>query len=136
MCFENKYKIKSISLCSSFFLCLQGQPELCGIYLELCGGIYHLLQSCFSFIVRLHGQMSSLVGPSFSSFAVLSSSLSTANQSCLLATSFSSLKPGSQYNVNVTLRQEVIQFSMGLVAGIEMISIPATVAATNQLKIV
>ena len=46
------------------------------------------------------------------------------------------LKPGSQYNVNVTLRQEVIQFSMGLVAGIEMISIPATVAATNPLKIV
>ena len=24
------------------------------------------------------------------------------------------LKPGSQYNINVTLRQEVIQFSMGL----------------------
>ena len=46
------------------------------------------------------------------------------------------LKPGSQYNVNVTLRQEVIQFSMGLVIGIEMISIPATVAATNPLKIV
>ena len=46
--FENKYKIKSISLCSSFFLCLQGQPELCGIY--------HLLQSSFSFIVLLHGQ--------------------------------------------------------------------------------
>ena len=46
------------------------------------------------------------------------------------------LKPGSQYNDNVTLRQEVIQFSMGLVAGIEMISIPATVAATNPLKIV
>ena len=34
--------------CSSFFLCLQGQPELCGCY--------HLLQSCFSFYVRLHGQ--------------------------------------------------------------------------------
>ena len=47
-----------------------------------------------------------------------------------------SIKPGSQYNVNITLRQEVIQFSMGLVAGIEMISIPATVAATNPLKIV
>ena len=45
-------------------------------------------------------------------------------------------KPGSQYNDNGTLRQEVIQFSMGLVAGIEMISIPATVAATNPLKIV
>ena len=45
-------------------------------------------------------------------------------------------KPGSQYNVNVTLRQEVIQFSMGLVAGIEMMSIPTTVAATNPLKIV
>ena len=44
------------------------------------------------------------------------------------------LKPGSQYNGNVTLRQEVIQFSMGLVVGIEMISIPATVASTNPLK--
>ena len=27
---------------------------------------------------------------------------------------FLRVKPGSQYNVNVTLRQEVIQFSMGL----------------------
>ena len=54
----------------------------------------------------------------------------------LLCIGVQSLKPGSQYNVNVTLRQEVIQFSMGLVAGIEMISIPATVAATNPLKIV
>ena len=44
------------------------------------------------------------------------------------------LKPGS-HNVNVMLRQEVIQFSMGLVAGIEMISIPVTVAATNPLKL-
>ena len=34
--------------CSSFFLCLQGQPELCGSY--------HLLQSCFSFFIRLHDQ--------------------------------------------------------------------------------
>ena len=50
--------------------------------------------------------------------------------------SVSTLKPGSQYNVNVMLRQEVIQYSMRLVAGIEMISIPATVAATNPLKIV
>ena len=33
---------------SSFFLCLQGQSELCGSY--------HLLQSCFSFFVRLCGQ--------------------------------------------------------------------------------
>ena len=40
-------QIKSI-FCSSFFLCLQGQFELCGSY--------HLLQSCFSFFVRLHGQ--------------------------------------------------------------------------------
>ena len=45
--FENKFKIKSISLCSSFFLCLQSQPELCSIY--------HLLQSCFSFFFGLHG---------------------------------------------------------------------------------
>ena len=53
----------------SFFLCLQGQPELCGSYhlLQSCFsffvhlhgqpfGSYHLLQSCFSFFVRLHGQ--------------------------------------------------------------------------------
>ena len=53
-----------------FFLCLQGQPELCGIYSM--------------------ANLSSLEGPSFSSFAVLSSSLSMANQSCLLAASFSS----------------------------------------------
>ena len=35
--------------CSSFFLHLQGQPELCHCY--------HLLQSCFSFYVRLHGKL-------------------------------------------------------------------------------
>ena len=37
-----------LQFCSSFFLCLQGQPELCGS----C----RFLQSCFSFFVRLHGQ--------------------------------------------------------------------------------
>ena len=57
--------------CSSFFLCLQGEPEQCGSYhllqsyfsffVRLHGqpelfGSYHLLQSCFSFFVRLHGQ--------------------------------------------------------------------------------
>ena len=87
--FENS-KIKSKSnpnqihsfFCSSFFLCLQGQPELCGSY--------HLLQSCFSFFVRLHGQTEP-----FGSCIILqscsSSSVSTANLSCLLVTTFSSL---------------------------------------------
>ena len=57
--------------CSSFFLCLQGQSELCGSYhllqswfsffVRLHGqlepfGSYHLLQSCFSFLIHLHGQ--------------------------------------------------------------------------------
>ena len=35
------------ALLSSFFLCLLGQPELCGSY--------HILQSCFSFFVCFHG---------------------------------------------------------------------------------
>ena len=91
--------------CSSFFLCLQGQSELCGSYhlLQSCFsffirlhgqlqpfGSYHLLQSCFSFFVRLHGQTES-----FGSCIILqscsSSSLSTANLRCLLVTTFSSL---------------------------------------------
>ena len=58
----------------------------------LCGS-YQLLQSCFSFFVRLHGQpelFGSLVAASFSSLALLSSSVSMANLSCLLATTFSS----------------------------------------------
>ena len=38
--FENS-NLNQIKYCSSFLLCLQGQPELCGRY--------HLLQSCFSF---------------------------------------------------------------------------------------
>ena len=63
------------------FLCLQGQPELCGSY--------HLLQSCFSFFVV--SMANRLVVASFSSLALLSSSVSTANLSCLLATTFSSL---------------------------------------------
>ena len=65
----NPNPIQSI-LCSSFFLCLKGQSELCGSYhslvllfffppsprqLELFGS-YYLLQSCFSFFVHLHGQ--------------------------------------------------------------------------------
>ena len=79
MCFENKYKIKSISLCSSFFLCLQGQPDLCG----------NLFQSCFLSSSVSMANLSSLVCPSFSSFAVLSSSLYTANQSCLARRCFS-----------------------------------------------
>ena len=44
----NPNQIQSI-FCSSFFLCLQGQSELCGSY--------HLLQSCFSFFVSLPGQL-------------------------------------------------------------------------------
>ena len=61
-------KSKSIFF-SSFFLCLQGQPELSGSYhllqfffsffVHLHGepfSSYHLLQSCFSFFIRLHGQ--------------------------------------------------------------------------------
>ena len=99
-------QIKSIPFLSSFFLCLQGQPELCGSY--------HLLQSCFSFFIHLHGQpelfgcyhllqscfssssvsmakLSRLVAESFSSFALLSSSVCMANLRCLLATTFSSL---------------------------------------------
>ena len=50
---------------------------------NLCGS-YHLLQYCISFFVRLHD--------SFSSFALLSSSVSTANMSSLLETTFSSLR--------------------------------------------
>ena len=56
--FKNRISIKIKSkinpnyihsfFCSSFFLCLPGQPELCGSY--------HLLQSCFSFFVYIHGQ--------------------------------------------------------------------------------
>ena len=73
-------QIKSKSYPIQFLLfllpLLQGQPELCGSY--------HLLQSCFSFFVRLHGR---LVATIFSSLALLSSSISTAN----LATNFSSL---------------------------------------------
>ena len=61
--------------CSSFILCFQGQPELCGSY--------HLHQSCFSFSVSMTN-LSRLV-------AVLSS-VSMANLSCLLATTFSSLR--------------------------------------------
>ena len=84
-------QIKSISnpnqiysfFCSSFFLFLQGQPELCGSY--------HLLQSCFlpSFVSMAN--LSRLVAESFSSLALLSTSVSKANLSCLLATTFSSL---------------------------------------------
>ena len=64
-------KLDPTHFCSSSFLCLQGQSELCGSYhlLQSCFsffvrlygqlepfGSYHLLQSCFSFFVRLHGQ--------------------------------------------------------------------------------
>ena len=48
MFFLNQNQINSFFFCSSLFLCLQGQPELC-----CC---YHLLQFCFSFFVHLRGQ--------------------------------------------------------------------------------
>ena len=86
---------------SSFFLCLQGQNEMCvpssPVLLFLLHpspepfGSYHLLQSCFSFFVRLHGQPESFGSYTFSGLALLSSSIFTANLSCLLATTFSSL---------------------------------------------
>ena len=68
---SNRNHIQSFFFCSSFFLCLQGQHELCGsyhlfqscfsIFVHLHGqpepfGSYHLLQSCFSLFVGLHGQ--------------------------------------------------------------------------------
>ena len=56
-------KSNPILYCSSFFLCLQGQLELCSSY--------HLLQSCFSFFVCLHGQPES-----FGSCIILQSSSS------------------------------------------------------------
>ena len=94
-------------LFSSFFLSLQGKPELCGSY--------HILQSCFlsssvsvanlSHLVATNCSclpflsssvsmtiLSSLVTASFSSLALLSSSVSTANLRCLLVTTFSSLR--------------------------------------------
>ena len=51
--FDIKSKLNSFFFCSSFFLRLQGQPELCGCY--------HLLQSCFSFYVLLHANLSCLL---------------------------------------------------------------------------
>ena len=54
----------------------------------MCGS-YHLLQSCFSFFVSLHGQLEP-----FGSCIILQScsfSVSTANLSCMLANTFSSL---------------------------------------------
>ena len=63
----------------------QGKHELCDIY--------HLLQSCFSFFLHLLGQPepfgSCIILQSCSSFFF---SISTANLSCLLATTFSSLR--------------------------------------------
>ena len=69
--------------CTSFILCFQGQPELCGSY--------HLHQYCFSFSVSMTN-LSRLVAASFSSLALLSSSVSMANLSCLLETTFSILR--------------------------------------------
>ena len=53
-----------------------------------CAVNYHLLQPCFSFFVRLNGQPEPFGSCIFSSLALLSS---TANLSCLLATTFSNL---------------------------------------------
>ena len=80
---SNTNPIHSIFFCTSFILCFQGQPELCGSY--------HLHQSCFSFSVSMTN-LSRLVAASFSSLALLSSSVSMANLSCLLATTFFSLR--------------------------------------------
>ena len=70
--------------CFSFFIHLDGHPEPFGSY--------YLLQSCFSFFVRLHGQPEPFGSCTFSGLALLSSSVFTANLSCLLATTFSSLR--------------------------------------------
>ena len=78
---SNPNQIHSL-LCSSFFLCLQGQPELCGVY--------HLLLPCFSFFVHLHDHPEPFGSCIILQFALLSSSVSTANLSCLLTTTFSS----------------------------------------------
>ena len=76
-----KSNIKSIPFfCSSFFLCLQGQPELCGCY--------HLLQSCFSFFVHLHGQLEPFGSCNILQFC---SSIFFCLHGCLLVTTFSSL---------------------------------------------
>ena len=76
---SNPNQIHTFFFCSSFFLCLQGQPDLC------CS--CYLLQYCFSFFIHLHGQ------PEFGSCIFLQScsSVSMANLSCLLVTTFSSL---------------------------------------------
>ena len=76
---SNPNQIQSI-FSSSFFLCLQGQPELCGSY------ILAFLSSSISMVNLIR-----LVAASFSSLALLSSSVSTANLRCLLATTFASL---------------------------------------------
>ena len=78
----NQIQIKS-NLFFYLFLCLQGQPELCGSY--------HHLQSCFTFILCLHGQPEPFGSCIVSSLALLSSSVSMANLGCLLATTFSRL---------------------------------------------
>ena len=65
-------QIKSIPFfCSSFFLCLQGQPELCG------ATIFSSL-AFLSLSVSM-AKLSCLVAASFSSLTLLSSSVSTAN---------------------------------------------------------
>ena len=80
MCLFFKLQSQSTFLfCSSFFFCLQGQPEQCGSY--------HFLQSCF----LSSWPTNRLVAESFSHLLLLSSSVSTDNLSCLLATTFSSL---------------------------------------------
>ena len=58
--FDIKFKLNSFLFCSSFFLRLQGQPELCGCY--------HLIQSCFSFYVRLQANLSCLLATTFSRY--------------------------------------------------------------------
>ena len=50
---QSQSKLNSNPFFALLSSCLQGQSELCGSY--------HLLQSCFSFFVRLHGNLSHLV---------------------------------------------------------------------------
>ena len=56
-----------------------------------CAGSYHLSSLAFQ-SSHLQANLSHLVAASFSSLALLSSSISMANLSCLLETTFSSLR--------------------------------------------
>ena len=78
-----------------------------------CAGSYHFSSLAFLSSFISTANLSRLVAASFSSLALLSSSVIMANLSCLLATTFSSLKPSSQYIARNASRPEVITFSTG-----------------------